>query len=122
MIEINWAIICITCAFIVLDLVTGIIKAIVTKTMDSTKMRTGLFHKLAFLIAIVLAILCEFGIAYGALEYADVSIAIPIQPFVCGFIILTELTSTLENLGEINPELKNKKFMDIFKHKETEND
>lgn len=117
-IEINWILIIITCCFIGFDLVTGIIKAVANKEMDSTKMRQGLWHKIAFLLAIGLGVLCEIAIPYAAFEYAGVDISVPVLPFVCGFIILIELTSVLENLGEINPELKDAKFMEIFKGKD----
>lgn len=118
-IEINWVLIVITCCFIGFDLVTGIIKAIANRELDSTKMRTGLWHKIAFLLAIGLGVLCEVAIPYSVFEYAGIEISIPVMPFVCGFIILIELTSVLENLGEINPELKNAKFMEIFKGRDS---
>lgn len=113
-IDINWPIIIITCVFIGFDLITGIIKAVATSTMDSTKMRTGLWHKIAFLCAIGLGVVCEISIPLAVFDYAGVNISVPLLPFICGFIILTELTSIVENLGEINPELKNRKFMDLF--------
>ena len=112
--DMNIPLLCITLGFIVLDLVTGIVKAVYAKNGDSTKMRQGLYHKLAFIIAMALGYLCEIGITYGAFEYAGIDLTVPISPFICGFIILTELASILENLGDINPELKNGKLIGLF--------
>lgn len=111
MIEINWALIAITCAFIALDVVTGLVKAIKAHEVSSSKMKDGLFHKCGFLLAIVLGALCEF-----AMLQIDLGFSLPIMPAICGFIILTELASVLENICKIAPELSENRFMQIFKH------
>ena len=108
--EINLAVIVITLVFICLDIVTGLVQAVVNKCFDSTKMRVGLWHKCGFLLAISLGVVCEWSIGI-----VDLGFTIPIQTPVCAFICLTELASILENLGEITPELTNNKFMEIFK-------
>lgn len=107
---VNWCLIAITCAFIALDVVTGIIKAVKKKEVSSTKMKDGLFHKCGFLLSMTLGGLCEF-----AMLQIDLGFALPIMPAICGYIILTELASILENLCEITPELGDIKFMQIFK-------
>lgn len=111
MIEINWALIAITCAFIALDVVTGLVKAIKAHEVSSSKMKDGLFHKCGFLLAMVLGALCEF-----AMLEIDLGFSLPIMPAICGFIILTELASVLENICKIAPELSENRFMQIFKH------
>ena len=111
MIEINWALIAITCAFIALDVITGLVKAIKAHEVSSSKMKDGLFHKCGFLLAIVLGALCEF-----AMLQIDLGFSLPIMPAICGFIILTELASVLENICKIAPELSENRFMQIFKH------
>ena len=110
MLEINWTLICITCGFIVFDLITGIAKAVKNRELCSTKMKDGLFHKCGFILSIILGLLCEW-----ASVQIDLGFAIPFLPAICGFIILTELASSLENLAEISPELAAAKFMSIFK-------
>lgn len=107
---VNWCLIAITCAFIALDVITGLIKAIKNKEVSSTKMKDGLFHKCGFLLAMTLGGLCEF-----AMLQIDLGFALPIMPAICGYIILTELASILENLCKITPELGDIKFMQIFK-------
>ena len=105
----DWHVALIVIAFIVLDVVTGVIQAIKNKTLDSSVMRDGLFHKSAFLIAIALAYACEY-----AMPYLDLGFTLPIVNLVCIYICLTEVVSVLENLGKINPELANSKFLSFF--------
>ena len=111
MISINWALIAITCAFIALDVITGLVKAIKAHEVSSSKMKDGLFHKCGFLLAMVLGALCEV-----AMLEIDLGFSLPIMPAICGFIILTELASVLENICKIAPELSENRFMQIFKH------
>lgn len=107
--DIHWAVIVIACAFMVLDIVSGFIGAIVNRNVNSTKMKLGLWHKCGFMLAIVFGCLCEYS-----MNYIDLGFTLPIQDAVCIFIIATELVSILENLAKISPELANAKFMDIF--------
>lgn len=114
-VDINWVLVGITCAFIVLDFLTGISKAIMQKNVSSTVMREGLFHKLAFVLAIVLGIMCEV-----AMTQVDLGFTIPLTATVCGYIILTEVASILENMVALNPELKDSKILSIFKNSNAE--
>lgn len=113
--EIHWAIIVITCCFIVFDIVTGFTQAVVNKELDSGTMKQGLFHKCGFLLAIVFGCLCEY-----AMQYIDLGFSIPIQNAVCIYIIATEILSILENLGKISPALADARFMNLFKGKDSE--
>ncbi len=108
--NIPWVIIVIACSFMLLDIVTGFVQAIINKCVDSTKMKQGLWHKCGFILAIAFGCLCEY-----TMNYIDLGFTIPIQNAVCVFIILTEIVSILENLCKISPELSNVKFMSIFK-------
>lgn len=115
--QIEWHILIVVLIFIVLDVVTGIIKAVMKKELNSTVMRNGLFHKSAFLLAIALAYACEYGMLF-----LDLGFTMPIVAAVCIYICLTETVSILENLGEINPELANNKFMELFASTKGDND
>ena len=44
----------ITCAFIVLDFATGLIKAVATDKFKSSMMRQGLFHKVGEILCVAL--------------------------------------------------------------------
>ena len=105
--------------FIIVDYVTGITKAIVQDNLSSKKMREGLSHKFAYFILVLVAwFIDEINL--------HVDLGLPVSVFVCtvGGICLIELTSILENITVINPELAGAPFMQIFsqstsgKHKE----
>lgn len=106
---IDWHILIVVLVFIVLDVITGIMQAVMNKSLDSTVMRDGLFHKSAFLFAIAFAYACEYGMGY-----LDLGFEMPIVAAVCVYICMTETVSILENLGKLNPELANSKFMQLF--------
>ncbi len=105
----NYPIIIIACSFMLLDVITGFSQACVNKNISSSAMKTGLFHKCGFILAICLGCLCDY-----TMLYIDMGFTLPIQEAVCIYIILTELMSNLENLGKISPALANAKFMSIF--------
>jgi toxin secretion/phage lysis holin len=109
--EFNIVIPVIACAFILMDIVTGIVQAIANKELESGKMRSGLYHKLAFIFAMVLGYLCEF-----ACGYMELGFAIPLATPVCVYVCLTELVSIVENIIKLNPELKDSKLWDLFKN------
>ena len=108
--DIHWVVIVIACCFMLLDILTGFIQAVINKNVDSQVMKRGLLHKCGFMLAIVFGCLCEYS-----MYYIDLGFTVPIQDAVCIYIIVTEMVSVLENLAKISPELANVKFMDIFK-------
>lgn len=113
--EINYPVIAIACSFMVLDIITGFTAAVEKKKVDSSVMKMGLLHKCGFILAILFGWLCEYSMGY-----VDLGFTLPIGNAVCIYIILTEVTSILENLSMISPELANSKFMDIFNRSEQE--
>ena len=107
--NVDWHVFAIVIAFIVMDVVTGIAQATKNKTLDSSKMRDGLFHKIGFMFAVVLACLCEY-----AMVWLDLGFEIPMIGGVCTFICLTELVSILENITLLAPELSESAFLSYF--------
>ena len=103
-------------AFIVLDFVTGLIKAVATKTFTSTKMRQGLFHKVALLLCMILGFLVDH-----AQGYIDLGITVPVAAAVCVYICLMETTSIIENICKINPQIVPDKLAALFGGLKTEN-
>lgn len=106
--------------FITTDYITGIIKAITQGNLSSKRMREGLGHKLAYLILTLVAWFMDT-------LNAHLPIGFPIDILTCTAtgICLIELTSIIENITAINPELENAAFMNVFaqnnsqpKHKE----
>ena len=111
--DIHWVIIIIACCFMLLDIITGFIQAVINKCVDSKIMKRGLLHKCGFILAIVFGCLCEYSMAY-----IDLGFYMPIQDVVCAYIMLTEIVSILENLSKISPDLASSKFMNIFSRKD----
>lgn len=99
----------VTGAFIILDLITGLVKAVKDKKYKSTKMRTGLFHKCGSLLCIVFGCLVDY-----AQNYIDIGITIPVAIAVCAYIVIMEIGSIIENIIEINPEIMPEKLKGIF--------
>lgn len=105
--------------FVSTDYITGVIKAIMQGDLSSKRMREGLGHKLAYLTLTLTAWFIDTLNMHLYLGF-------PISVFTCTVsgICLIELTSILENITAINPELENAAFMNIFaqnttpKHKE----
>lgn len=108
--EINYIIPSITLAFILLDICSGIIQAFANKEVSSEKMRKGLFHKIAFILFIILGYMCEF-----ACVYMELGFNFPIGDSVCVYICLTEIVSIVENIAKLNPDLAGSKLLDLFK-------
>lgn len=95
--------------FISTDYLTGVIKAAIQHDLNSKRMREGLGHKLAYLILALTAWfidICNMRLNLG----------FPLSVSTCTIsgICLIELTSILENITAINPELKNAPFMSIL--------
>ena len=93
----------------ILDIVTGFTAAVANQNVSSSAMREGLFNKLGFILALILAALLQY--ASGLL---DLGVEIPTLAAVAVFIILTEAVSILENIAEMNPALANNGFFKIF--------
>lgn len=99
----------ITCAFIALDFITGLVKAVKSGNFKSSMMRQGLFHKAGELLCIALGILIQY-----AEGYLDLGINLPVAGAICTYIVLMEVGSALENIGAINPQLVPSKLRAII--------
>lgn len=96
----NAHLIIVTIAFMVLDIITGLLKAIKTKDVRSQCLRTGLYHKAGFLATIVAAQLLEYAAGLTPQIHLDV----PLTIAVCAYVILTEVVSIAENVKVLTPE------------------
>jgi toxin secretion/phage lysis holin len=98
-------------AFIVFDVVSGLIKGGATGTLSSQKMRNGLWHKSALILLEAMAALASFAVSmFPALpqEFGAVYVGISV------YIIAMEVISILENISIANPELANGRLYEIF--------
>lgn len=87
--------------FIAFDVLTGWLKAWETGQTNSSIMRVGLIRKLAEILAILFAYGCEY-----AFPYVGINISLPLGIGVSMYITAMEIASIIENLGEINPNLR----------------
>lgn len=94
--------------FSVCDIITGFIQAIINKNVDSQVMRNGLLHKSLIIIVIILSFTADlaFNLSF-------------ISKIVCGYVILMETTSILENLKRAGIDIG--KLTEILKNKERRN-
>lgn len=95
--------------FVALDYITGVVKTILAGNLSSAKMREGLGHKFAYLCAFFVAWFIDFE-----MQYIDLGFIISLTPLITVGIVLIELSSVLENLCEINPEIKKFRLFSIF--------
>lgn len=100
-----------TCIFIIFDILTGIARGIKEKTLNSTALREGLWHKSGFIGLILLSYILQV-----ASLYVDLGFEIPSITVICIYIIVTECVSIFENLCILNPKIANSPLGQIFKH------
>ncbi len=99
----------ITCCFMALDFVTGLVYAFSSKSFSSTKMREGLFHKTGLLLVMILGVLVE-----TSEDFLDLGVTIPVAAAVCAYICLMEIGSIIENVCKIVPDLAPEKLTSYF--------
>lgn len=108
----TWALI-FALVFVLADVVVGTVCAFGTGRWNSTRMREGIFHKVAELLVIALAVVAQPAVALvSGLDLPGV-IVLP----VCCAIILMEVGSCLENIGEAFPGLKESGVFRLFSNK-----
>jgi len=106
-------------AFMLIDVFTGVLKAVKNKELNSTKAREGIYKKTSFMLFIAFGYLADY-----AMSYVDMGFNFPAAATICTLVIVTEAISILENLGQINPELVKlvAPFLSALNKKEGEND
>lgn len=87
-------------AFMVIDVFTGVLKAVKNKELNSTKAREGIYKKASFILFIAFGYLADY-----AMDYVNIGFNLPAAVSICTLIIVTEAISVLENLGSINPDM-----------------
>lgn len=102
--------------FTITDYVTGVIGAVMHGNLSSTKMREGLGHKFAYLCMFFIAWFIDFE-----MKHIDIGFHSALTSIVTMGIVLIELSSIIENIGKINPELTQAEFMKIFTDYNKEN-
>lgn len=98
---------------IVLDIASGIAAAFVNKTIDSSAMRRGLWHKASYLLVILLASTLEWAVSAGG-PSLGIGLDLPIVVPTCIYLGLTEISSIGENLAQIDPSLRSAPVFSIL--------
>lgn len=83
---IQWLLLC-----NVLDVVSGFIKALDTKSVSSSKMKHGAYSKLIIWLVV--------AVSYIASGYFNSDLTV----YVCGYYIIMEMVSILENCSSFTP-------------------
>lgn len=109
--SIDWRMILICFVFILLDIVSGVVKACYKNEFSSSTMRVGLMHKVATVLALIGAGACDIAVGFSDYEL-PFNIGIVDAFGVC--IIAMELTSFLENCVAVNPDLNKIPVFKIF--------
>lgn len=97
-----------TLLFMIGDVISGVISAIILNNLDSKEMREGLLRKMLLILVIILSFVFQYAFN------------IPIiSKIVCIYIIVMEIVSILENLKKAGVDLG--KLGDLLKIKQDEN-
>lgn len=84
--------------FILMDILTGLVKALTKGDFNSQKMRVGLMHKAGELLAVALGFAIDWS-----LPIMGVQMSISWLSFVSIYIVLMEVASIIENIGIMCP-------------------
>lgn len=98
-----------TLFFMLGDIISGVVSAVILKNLDSQKMREGLLRKVLLLLIVLLGFVVD-----GAFKITFVSKA------VCIYIIVMETISILENVKKAGIDLG--KLGELLKIKQEENE
>ena len=105
-----------TCSFIVIDVFTGLLKSFKQGTFNSSIMRQGFFHKTAEVSTIFIVYYLTYVLRYIGFEIPSF-ILVSINVYFIGM----EMGSIIENIGCVNPQMKDVfgKFFEKLKEGDT---
>ena len=96
-----------TLIFMIGDIISGIVQAIINKNLDSQKMREGILRKMLLILVVILSFIFQYAFNIPA-----------ISKIVCIYIIVMEVISILENIKKAGIDLG--KLGDLLKIKQEE--
>ena len=88
--------------FIVMDILSGLLKALYNKALKPRVMRHGLFHKAGEILVLGLLYLVESESAAAGFD-----VGLPLFKTGCGYVALMEIGSIIENLKAFTPGIDN---------------
>lgn len=102
---------------IVLDILTGLLKAFFTTGFNSTVLRKGGKNKLGEILSIVFAVFIS-----KAQSKFNVALGFDVVLVVCSYIFIMENISILENIGQLNDKAIPHKLRQFFEKLKDEED
>lgn len=93
--------------FMLADIITGVIQAVINKNLDSQKMREGLLRKLGLILIVILSFIIHYAFNISIISKA-----------IIVYIVLMETLSILENLKKAGIDFG--KFGELLKVKADE--
>lgn len=96
-------------AVVLLDFISGFAKAVYTRSVASSKMRDGLFHKFAYVLVIAVCILFDYAQAK-----VNIGTHVPLVLIACGYIIITDLVSFFENVCAFNVQIAHMRVVKVI--------
>ena len=110
------------CFLMVLDILLGYAAAVKGKTVKSSKMREGLWHKTGEMGIIVVGDVLD-GMLLGGI---DMPFTAPVTTAMIVYLAINEAVSCMENIVKLDPELGDKRFfrvlMDALKESDKKKD
>jgi len=110
------------CFLMILDILLGYAAAVKGKTVKSSKMREGLWHKTGEMGIIVVGDILD-GMLLGGI---DMPFTAPVTTAMIVYLAINEAVSCMENIVKLDPELGDKRFfrvlMDALKESDKKKD
>jgi phage-related holin len=106
----QWAVV-LACLMMLFDILAGFLGACIRHDVSSTKMRDGIGHKCLELVFIAISYILGAGLAH----VSGMNISVPSTEVVCGYIIVMELASVIENVGKSWPEFSDTQLYGYFR-------
>lgn len=94
---------------ILLDVVTGCTYAILNNMLNSSKLREGGKHKAGELLALLFGVYLKW-----ALKELNIDVDIDITYLTCGYVIVMECVSIIENICFLKPNVVPEKIRKIL--------
>ena len=106
----QWAVV-LACLMMLFDILAGFFGACIRHDVSSTKMRDGIGHKCLELVFIAISYILSAGLTH----VSGMNISVPSTEVVCGYIVVMELASVIENVGKSWPEFSGTQLYGYFR-------
>lgn len=107
----NYEYIIVTLIFIIFDIATGVLQALIRGTFKSRLMRKGGLHKLALLVVLA------FGVSLDYTQtLVNLGFEFPCLKSIAAYISLMEIMSIIENINLAFPNALPKSLVNVLNH------